>query len=540
MNKKLSTALKVLSTAALCSAFAFSPVAHAKEKTSDVKTSIHTKVVSPQTATPIKHVVVIFGENVSFDHYFGTYPYALNPKGEPQFSAKTHTPEVNNLLTPKDYNGTQPGISSMNLITHNPNLANPVRIDRSEPITDDMDHGYHDEIAGTDGGKMDMAVQKTAGTGWPFPDGPANMVMNYYDGNTVTGLWNYAQNFAMNDNSFGTTYGPSTPGAVNLVAGDTTGASAYTGNSTTANRPGTSGAVENGVDIGDQDPFYDQASNGGKATGTTIKFNNSNKNVGDLLNAKKITWGWFQGGFANPTAQHKNVGGSLVTDYSPHHEPFQYYQSTANPNHLAPSSVDRIGKTDQANHQYDLTNFWQAVDNGNMPSVSYLKAPMYQDGHAGYSDPLDEQKFIVDTINKLEKTSEWSSTAVVLAYDDSDGWYDHVFGPSNGKSESTGQMGNGPRLPLMVVSPYAKQNYVDHTLTNQSSVLKFIEDNWKLGRLGGNSFDAQAGSMMNMFDFSKHAKLAPKVFLNDQTGEVTKVQPVRSEGEPKGHDQKHK
>src|SRR5207247_8407834 len=94
-----------------------------------------------------------------------------------------------------------------------------------------------------------------------------------------------------------------------------------------------------------------------------------------------------------------NLGGSLQKDYSAHHEPFQYYKSTANPHHLPPTSVSMIGKTDQANHQYDLTDFTNAVDAGNMPAVSFLTAKRLQDGHAGYSSPLDEQEFIVSTLN---------------------------------------------------------------------------------------------------------------------------------------------
>ena len=171
--------------------------------------------------------------------------------------------------------------------------------------------------------------------------------------------------------------------------------------------------------------------------GLTVAMDPANKNIGDLLNAKGITWGWFEGGFSDPTSNHKNIGGQEVTDYSPHHEPFQYYKRTANPNHLPPSSPEMIGKTDQAKHQYDIKDFWTAIDRGNMPAVSYLKAPMYQDGHAGYSDPLDEQHFIVNTINRLQKTHEWKSTAVILAYDDSDGWYDHAFAPSNHYSEAS-------------------------------------------------------------------------------------------------------
>jgi len=195
-----------------------------------------------------------------------------------------------------------------------------------------------------------------------------------------------------------------------------------------------------------------------------------------------------------------------------------------------------IGKTDQAHHQYDLQDFWAAVQAGNMPAVSFLKAAAYQDGHAGYSDPLDEQNFLVDTINRLQKLPTWRDTAVIIAYDDSDGWYDHVMGPivSHSSSEDDtlsgpGQCGTpkagayqdrcgyGPRLPLLVISPFAKRNIVDNSLTSQSSILRFIEDNWSLGRIGNQSFDATAGSLSNLLDFSH--PFDKRLFLDPATGE---------------------
>ncbi len=266
-----------------------------------------------------------------------------------------------------------------------------------------------------------------------------------------------------------------------------------------------------------------------------------------------MTWGWFQGGFA-PTkayagagtyatcgATHQNVGGNSSADYSAHHNPFEYYASTSNPHHLPPSSVQAIGHTDQANHEYDLTNFSQALAANNLPSVSFLKAPEYQDGHAGYSDPIDEQHFLVSTINSLQKSKDWSSTAVVIAYDDSDGWYDHVASPiSNGggsdaayntgaclttSSVIAGQAdrcGPGPRLPLLVISPWAKTNFVDHTQTEQASVLKFIEQNWWTGGIGGGSYDQRAGSLLNMLTLRYNDK---QVLLN-QDGSVESVKRI--------------
>src|SRR5262249_25763191 len=360
------------------------------------------------TATPIQHLVVIFQENVSFDHYFGTYPFAMNPPGEPAFHERFDTPTVNGLLT-------------SGLLNDNPNSANPQRLDRvlSQLVTCDQDHGYKDEQSAFDHGLMDKFVQTLAGSSCT----DKSIVMDYYDGNTVTALWNYAQHFALNDNSFGTGFGPSTPGALNLTSGQMHGA-------TPATVPGN---VANGTVIGDPRPLLDDCS---PATGTKIQM--SGTNVGDLLNAKSLTWGWFQGGFrpsstvngqAICATAHQNVAGATVKDYIPHHEPFQYFQSTANPHHLPPSAPDMIGNTDQANHQYDLSAFWTAVGSGNLPDVSFLKAAAYQDGHAGYSDPLDEQHFLVDTINRLEQSRDWRNTAIVIAYDDSDGWYDHVMGP---------------------------------------------------------------------------------------------------------------
>jgi phospholipase C len=472
----------------------------------------------PATTTPIKHLVVIFDENISFDHYFGTYPYATNPQGEPTFHARPNTPTVNGL-TPA-------------LLTNNPNSTNPYRLDRSQALTCDQDHGYSDEQKAYDNGLDDKFVQYTLGSsckGQP-------VVMGYFDGNTVTGLWNYAQNYALNDNSFGTVFGPSTPGALNLISGQTHGA--------IPTNPALA-PVANGTIFSDADPVYDDCST---TNGNTVAM--SGQNIGDLLNAKSITWGWFEGGFA-PTATtngkavcgstHTNIGGAVVTDYIPHHEPFQYYQSTANPHHLPPTSDAMIGKTDQANHQYDLSDFWTSVKQNNMPAVSFLKAAAYQDGHAGtsYSDPLDEQNFLVNTIDQLQKSPEWKSTAVIISYDDSDGWYDHVMPPILSQSNTAqdflagvgscgtakagayeDRCGYGPRLPLLVISPYAKQNFVDHTLTDQTSVLRFIEDNWSTGRIGDQSFDALAGSLSNMFNF--HGFNPRTLILDPSTGEPTR------------------
>jgi phospholipase C len=350
--------------------------------------------------TPIKHVVVIFQENVSFDHYFATYPVAANrTPGEPVFTAAPNTPSVNGLNGP--------------LLTANPNSVQPFRLSRAQAITCDQDHNYADQQKAVNLGLMNKFVEAvgSSSASCDIAGLGKGIVMGYYDGNTVTAFWNYAQNFAMSDNSFNTTFGPSTPGAMNLIAGQTHGATVTSGN--------PSGNVSAGSVIGDPRPStaLDDCTIAGKTMVTM-----SGKNVGDLLNARGVTWGWFQGGFkpssrsADGTAvcatTHNNISGaSAGTDYIPHHEPFQYYPQTANPHHMPASSVAMIGQTDQANHQYDLSDFFTALNANNLPAVSYLKAGAYQDGHAGYSDPLDEQTFVVNTINALMNSPYWASTA---------------------------------------------------------------------------------------------------------------------------------
>jgi len=511
------------------------------------------------TATPIKHLVVIFQENVSFDHYFATYPTALNLPGEPIFQASDDTPSVNGLGTL--VNGTPEGV----LLTDNPNANNPAsgtnainpfRLDRSQASTCDQDHAYGDEQKAFDQGLMD-SFPASVGAGestfcaaqyaWGKDKG---LVLGYFDGNTVTALWNYAQHFAMSDNSYGTTFGPSTPGLLNLVAGTTYPATPSASSSKVVPNPLGPGTL-----VGDLDPTGDVCS-----SGTTVQL--GSLNVGDLLTTKGVTWGAFMGGFdlsitnsdgttgCNRQSPATAANGGPTKDYIPHHAFFQYFASTANPNHIRPNSPKTIGTPNDggANHQYDLHDFFDALKVGNLPAVSILKAIAAEDGHAGYSDPLLEQAFLVRTVNAVMQSSFWRSTAIVILYDDSDGWYDHQMSPiinssavlnaasaANGDQlNAPGVCGNGaplagiqgrcaygPRQPLLVISPFAKRNFVDHSLTDQSSVLRFIEDNWDAGTVGGGSFDEVAGSLLNMFDFNEeHAfKEQRLLFLDGITGQ---------------------
>ena len=606
------------------------------------------------TATPIKHVVVIFQENESFDHYFGTYPRAANTDGR-TFHAARGTPAVDGLTPATNRSLPRNLRHTTNLLTNNPNASQPQRLDSSPTglagnaggqLTCDEDHNYSDEQQAFDGGKMDRFVQSTgtdAGTKSPFGTTcQASQVMDYFDGNTVTALWNYAQHFSMSDNSFGVTFGPSAPGAINVAAGDTGNVDA----SHTANNPSVSTSTSPDGDLtpdgkggysltNDAQPYWDDCS-----TRDAVAFNGTN--IGDELNARGLSWGWFEGGFrptttfaaasaavghsGQPTSQFipdefsgsftgNNVppnasnqalcdavnpvgvalGGTgqwgYKDDYIPHHEPFQFYASTANPHHLTVpangagqdtlAGLNEIGRDTQSyvtgvpqfntpNHQYDTSDFDQlvaAIHRGRLPAsalptVSFLKAPGYEDGHPGYSDPADEQAFVTREIDSLMRTPDWQSTVVLVNWDDSDGWYDHVYSgitnpslspadnltntntntigtgqPTSGQcgpspqtkaplAGEQGRCGFGPRLPMLVISPYARVNHVDSDMTDQASIINFIEYNWHLPGIPGSAdrvlsqLDRSEGikfDLAGMFDFT-HSQ-AKTLILNPSTGE---------------------
>jgi phospholipase C len=641
-NRKLKTAL--LSTAALLTVAAvaasnrpvaaqgfltgLAPVINLVDQLiGDVQTP--SKVNALKTATPIKHLVVIFQENRSFDHYFGTYPQATNPPGEPVFTAAKNTPTANNYVA-------SPEIKQL-LLNQNPNLnlangagaTNPFRLDRSQANTADQSHNYTNEQKAFDNGAADLfpldvgSDSLDAGTNTGVGAAAFNtkgQTMGYFDGNTVTAFWNYAQNYAMSDNSWSDTYGPSTPGLLNMFAGNTNGivATVTPGGSLSGNAlPDGTGITPNGNTlIGDIDPTMDVCSTQSPAFfalasaagtpltsggGTTVS--STANNIGAMLTTAKVPWGSFVGGFnlstvnpANgsvpsttgcagvtvvngvPVFSPANPGRASVSadiigtvpspvsskgvpadafapevpilDYTQHHIWFQYFQSTANPNHTRPASTAEIGHDGPANHAYDFNDLKTAVLAGNFPAVSFIKMPAFQDAHPGNSDPLDEQTGIVNLINFLQEQPDWSSTAVIIAYDDSDGWYDHQFTKPTQSSFSTadalngantcgtpgqtqptgvngkpvnGRCGPGMRQPFLVISPYAKKNFISHVFITQASIPRFIEDNWLNGqRLGGGSFDATTGSIMDLFQFEQivDEANARKVILDPTMGTV--------------------
>lgn len=451
---------------------------------------------SARTKSPVKHTIILYQENISFDHYFGTYGNGSN--GIPAGSSQTYSngSQTWGPFTPTKLNGT------------------------TQNKTCDVDHGYTDMIKMANQGAMNLYLElgndkilnnpsnNTAASCPKFETVPAPgagvqaLANAYYSGSAgdptapLQNYWQLASRYTLADNFFSAMYGPSTPGAEWLVAA-------------------TSNTVHDPNPIGDTCNDYPASISP-----------QSIPNLGQEASAAGISWGWFQGGFGTCVP-----GTPVVTNgYSAHHDPFQYFTSTADLAHQY--AFDPKLDYSQANkHQRDLSVFYDALSGSpvagtstipQLPDVSWVKAPAIDDGHPSYSGPQQDDAFVGDLVNRLKASRYWKDTALFVAFDETGGWWDHV-GPKDlgghfatlvngqpnlsgcqypGAGDPCGEGGLGPRLPVLVISKFAKRGYVDHTLMDTSSLAKWVEWNHRLPALGvwGNR-DRTAGSLTNAFRF---------------------------------------
>jgi phospholipase C len=459
------------------------------------------------TRSPIKHTIILYQENISFDHYFGTYGHGSN--GIPAGSTLSYT---NGTQTWGPYAPTQlPGTT--------------------QSRTCDVDHSYTDMIRMVNHGAMDKflsafsppaqgndkivgpaATCPTFETLTPPGAGATALANAYYTGTAgdpnapLQNYWKLASQYTLADNFFQGVYGPSTPGAQWLVAA-------------TNNTPG------------DPNPIGDTCND------YTASISPQNiPNLGAEATAAGTSWAWFQGGFGTcvPAPTPNLV---VLNGYSAHHDPFQYFTSTADLNHAY--AFDPNLSYPQANrHQRDLSVFNAALagtavaGSGSsvvptLPAISWVKAPQIDDGHPGYSGPALEDAFVGDLVSRLKASNYWKDTALVIAFDETGGWWDHVAPPDlgnkfgghfatwvNGQPNLTGcqypgvpgapcgEAGLGPRMPVLVISRFAKRGYIDHQQLNTASLTKWVEWNHRLPALGvwGNR-DTAAGNLTRAFNF---------------------------------------
>ncbi len=447
------------------------------------------------THSPIKHTIILYQENISFDHYFGTYGHGSN--GIPAGSALSYT------------NGTQ---------TWGP-FAPTQLLGTTQSRTCDVDHSYTDMIRMVNHGAMDQFLSafsppaqgndKIVGTPattcprfetlTPPGTGATALANAYYTGTAgdpnapLQNYWSLASQYTLADNFFQGVYGPSTPGAQWLVAAT---------NNTS----------------GDPNPIGDICND----YPASISPQNI-PNLGAEASAAGTSWAWFQGGFGTCTP-------TAVNGYSAHHDPFQYFTSTADLNH-ADAFNPNMSYPEANRHQRDLSVFDAALAGTpisgqvpTLPAISWVKAPQIDDGHPGYSGPALEDAFVGDLVSRLKASPYWKDTALVIAFDETGGWWDHVAPPDlggpffvtwvNGQPNLTGcqypgipgakcgEAGLGPRMPVLVISRFAKPGFIDHDLLNSASLDRWVEWNHRLPALGvWGDRDVNAGNLAGAFIF---------------------------------------
>ncbi len=382
----------------------------------------------------------------------------------------------------------------------------------TQASTCDVDHGYSDMIKMADHGLMDAFLQfsndktvprvSTSTTCPTFEANPGGQALplGYYEGvrgdpaSPLQNYWSLARKYTLADNFFQGVYGPSTPGAEWLVAA-------------------TNNTVHDPNPIGDVCNDY--------PAGISPK---DIPNLGAEASAKDVSWAWFQGGFGKcvPNAP------LLTNGYSAHHDPFQYFTSTADLTHQW-AFDPKMNYSQPNRHQRDLDVLYAALSgapiNGtvpDLPAISWVKAPTASDGHPGYSNPNSDDRFVGDLVSRLKSSRYWKDTALVVAFDETGGWWDHIAPPDLGGKFATwvggqpnltgcqyagdglpcGEAGLGPRMPMLVISRFAKRGFVDHSLLDTTSLVKWVEWNHRLPALGvwGNR-DLTAGSLLTAFQF---------------------------------------
>jgi len=188
-------------------------------------------------------------------------------------------------------------------------------------------------------------------------------------------------------------------------------------------------------------------------------------NVGDQLTSKNVTWTWYQENY-----------NACSLGYVATQNPFQYFTSTQNSEHIQ-----------------DLPNFFSQLDNNSLPSVVFLNPGPVHSMHPGSGDVAAGLSWLTSTIQRIQASPAWPDTAIVVIWDEGGGWYDHVPPPA------VDSQGLGVRVPMLVISPMAKQGYISHVTMDDVSILSFIQWNWSLGSL--NSRNGQSGDMRDMFNF---------------------------------------
>jgi phospholipase C len=455
----------------------------------------------------IQTIVVIYAENRGFDHLFGSFP------GANGLSSATPTE-----MTQLDRNGQPlselPPVGGNGLTDPSDPTQVPTEETRghpNEPYALDDPNGYGIGL----NYKLHDLVHRFYQNQMQINGGANNMfaawsdvggeVMGHFDSGDTMALWAVAQNYTLADNFFIGSFGGSFLNHQYLICACApfdfkTAADPVTFASSIAavNSDGVSLQVDptspasaiDGVPVFVRDGFitpdfygvntmqppYQPSANAPAAGGDPAFADPTRPNtlspqtattIGDLLTQRGVSWAWYAGAW-QAALDHT---APPEANFQFHHQPFNYYAN------YAPGTPARTEHLRDAG--LGGAALIQAIDAGTLPAVTFYKPQGSQNEHAGYANVTDGDQHIADVISHLEQSPQWANMVVVVTWDENGGWWDHVAPPKGDR------WGPGTRVPALIVSPFAKRNFVDHTQYDTASALRLITSVFNLPQLPG-------------------------------------------------------
>jgi phospholipase C len=426
----------------------------------------------PQGLERIQHIIVVYLENHSFDNLFGNFPGAngLAKAGAAARQVDRDGTPYAKLPPVNDASKKPPGPDPRFPAA----LANrPFLIDRYVTQSDkvpDLVHRYYQEQAQIDGGKMDKFAAISDAQG---------LAMGYHDGRKMR-LWNYAREFTLADNFFHAAFGGSFLNHFWTIC-------ACTPRYDNAPAEIVATLGPDGALVKDG-----QITPDGYAVNTIFStyqphpaaINDPARllppqtmpTIGDRLSEKNVSWAWYSGGWNDALA------GKPDPSFQYHHQAFAYFANFAD------------GTEAKRQHLKDESDLLADIAAGNLPAVVFYKPLGRDNEHPGYTDVTSGDRHITGVIDKIRRSKLFTSSAIIVTYDEHGGYWDHVAPPK------ADRWGPGIRVPAVIISPFAKRHFVDHTAYDTTSILKLIEERFDVAPLGER--DAGANDLRNAFDFT--------------------------------------
>ncbi|WP_083385914.1 alkaline phosphatase family protein [Methylomonas sp. LWB] len=423
-------------------------------------------VASSADLSRIEHILVIYLENRSFDNVFGLFPGA-----DGLSNAQSAPPQIDEFGRPY---GTLPPIRSdgKNDERFPADLANaPFDIGRyinPNQRHPDLTHRFFIHQMQINAGRNDRFAQLSSAGG---------LTQGYYN-LAGTALWQYAKEFTLADHFFQAAYGGSFLNHQWLICACTPRFDNapddmlhWQADPATGKPVGDPSVTLDGYAVGTIQPFFPPHDDKHPERRLPIQ---TAPTIGDRLSDKGVSWAWYAGGWDDAVA-----GRDLGDNFQYHHQPFIYYAN------YAPNSAAR------AEHLRDKQRLFADLKTG-FPQVAFYKPVGRSNQHPGYSSILEADRDVRDVVEAIRASAIWSSTAIVITYDEYGGLWDHVAPPEGDR------WGPGTRIPAVVVSPFAKKHYIDHTRYDTTAILKLIETRFGLAPLGER--DANSEGLLGAFE----------------------------------------